>query len=340
VETAPFYRRLWSHKQQAHNFKLPATKVLGSVVKDVPEIPIELLYMGAEQTFKEIWYNEANGVGYLYFDFHNGAMGTEQCERLLQAYRLALQRPTNVIVLMGGGDFWSNGIHLNLIEAADNPADESWRNINAIDDVVHAILTTETHLTVAAVYGGAGAGGAMMALAADYVWARAGCIMNPHYKSMGLYGSEYWTYSLPKRVGPGRALELTEVPLPIGMKKAKAIGMIDETLPDDMDAYQRQLRCKAEDLAAGKAFQHLLHEKLDRRWRDEQQKPLAAYRAAELARMRLNFSGKFYGGDVGYHEARYDFVNKIRPKATASYLAKHARLDFARFHELRQPLTY
>ena len=36
---------------------------------------------------------------------------------------------------MGGPDFWSNGIHLNVIEAAGGPADESWRNINAIDDV-------------------------------------------------------------------------------------------------------------------------------------------------------------------------------------------------------------
>ena len=50
----------------------------------------------------------------------------------------ALAQPTSVLVLLGGSDFWSNGIHLNVIEAADSPADESWRNIQAIDDLAQA----------------------------------------------------------------------------------------------------------------------------------------------------------------------------------------------------------
>ena len=106
-------------------------------------------------------------------------------------------------MLSGGRDFLSNGIHLNLIEAAADPAAESWRNINAMNDLVLAILTTTDRLTIAALYGSAGAGGVMLALAADRVFARDGIVLNPHYKGMGgLYGSEYWTYSLPKRVGP------------------------------------------------------------------------------------------------------------------------------------------
>ena len=36
---------------------------------------------------------------------------------------------------------------------------ESWRNINAIDDVVLEILNTKSHLVVAGVCGNAGAGG-------------------------------------------------------------------------------------------------------------------------------------------------------------------------------------
>ena len=42
------------------------------------------------------------GVGYLHFDFYNGAMSTDQCRRLLDAYRYARERDTRVIVLMGG----------------------------------------------------------------------------------------------------------------------------------------------------------------------------------------------------------------------------------------------
>jgi putative two-component system hydrogenase maturation factor HypX/HoxX len=339
IDKTPFYKSLITHNKQI-DFKLTAAAILGNALADVAESPIDPLYMGDDKTFKEIWYEEKNQIGYLHFNFHNGAMSTEQCQRLLESYRLAVQRPTKVLVLMGGTDFWSNGVHLNVIEASDNPANESWRNINAIDDVVREIITTGNKLTISAVWGGAGAGGAMALLAADKVWVREGAIFNPHYKTMGLYGSEYWTYLLPKRVGPVKALELTETPLPLGMKKAKAIGYIDEILPDTYEEYQAQLRKKAEALAVSAEYDRMLAEKRDLRQRDEKARPLAAYRAAELQHMKMNFAGKFYGGEVNYPEARYNFVHKIRPKETAAYLAKHMRLDMARFNELRQPLAY
>jgi len=240
---------------------------------------------------------------------------------------------------MGGGDFWSNGIHLNIIEAAESSADESWRNINAINDFVLAILTTETKLTVSAVWGGCGAGGAMAILAADKVWARNGVIFNPHYKAMGLYGSEYWTYSLPKRVGPVKALELTQATSPIGTKKAKAIGYIDQILPDDHTKYLEQVQQNAEAIAVHPQYQQMLEEKCNARQRDERVKPLAAYRAAELKKMKLNFSGKCNAGEVNYHEARYNFVHKIKPKETAPCLAKHMPHDVAKLSELRQALA-
>ena len=128
-------------------------------------------------------------------------MSTEQCYRLRNALLFARRRPTKVIVLLGGRDFFSNGVHLNVIEAADDPALESWRNINAIDDLIYEILNTMSHLVIVGLRGNAGAGGAMLPLAADCVYAREGIILNPHYKTMGgLYGSEYWTYTLPRRV--------------------------------------------------------------------------------------------------------------------------------------------
>ena len=97
------------------------------------------------ETFREIAYEEHGGVGYLHFDFYNGAMSTDQCRRLLEAYRYARARDTRVIVLMGGEDFFSNGIHLNVIEAADDPGAESWWNLHAIDDVVREVLETDRH---------------------------------------------------------------------------------------------------------------------------------------------------------------------------------------------------
>ena len=42
----------------------------------------------------------------------------------------------------------------------------------------------------------------ILAFAADRVWSHAAVVLNPHYKNMGnLFGSEFWTYLLPPRVG-------------------------------------------------------------------------------------------------------------------------------------------
>ena len=141
-------------------------------------------------------------MGYLRFDFYNGAMSTEHCRRLRDAYAYARTRETKVIVLLGGDDCFSNGIHLGVIEAADDPAAESWRNLVAIDDLVRDIVETDSHLVISALAGDAAAGGVPLAIAADYVLARERIVLNPYYGHMGgLYGSEYWTYLLPRRVG-------------------------------------------------------------------------------------------------------------------------------------------
>lgn len=104
---------------------------------------------------------------------------------------------------------------------------ESWANINAMDDLVDEILHT-SQIVVSALAGNAGAGGVALALAADEVWARKGVVLNQHYKGMELFGSEYWTYLFPKRVGEREALQLTETCLPISARRAKAVGLIDE----------------------------------------------------------------------------------------------------------------
>ena len=68
---------------------------------------------------------------------------------------------------MGGSTYFCNGINLNTIEAAQNPAEESWLNINAIDDVILEFSKLKSKCIVANLARNAGAGGVMMALAAD-----------------------------------------------------------------------------------------------------------------------------------------------------------------------------
>jgi len=302
----PMCKNAWT----TAGIKLPATQVLGPLVRDLPEAPLAIDAPTDHRTFREIVYREEGEVGFLSFDFYNGAMSTSQCRRLRDAFLHARSRPTKVIVLLGGSDFWSNGIHLNVIEASAKPAEESWWNINAIDDFVYEIINCFSHLVIAGLRGNAGAGGAILALAADRLYAKSGVVLNPHYRSMGgLFGSEYWTYLLPRRVGQAKALELTQSCKPIGAKAACEIGFLDDAFGSDVEAFETELRRRAQLLARNPKFSAMLRKKHETRLRDEQLKPLAIYRSEELERMGVNF----FGPDPAYHEARRRFVFKGNP---------------------------
>ncbi|MCW8917381.1 MAG: hydrogenase maturation protein [Gammaproteobacteria bacterium] len=313
IDGAIWIGRLRERRDERQGLKLPAATVLGEAAARLPEAPPGCGY-------REIHYQEESGVGYLHFDFHNGAMGSEQCHRLLAAYEEALARDTRVLVLMGGEEFWSNGLHLHLIEAAANPGDASWENINAMDDLCRAIILTTDRLVVAALRGNAGAGGVFLALAADHVWAAPGVVFNPHYKNMGnLYGSEYWSYLLPRRLGSAGADALMQHRLPLGAAEAKGCGLIDDTFGADRDGFERELKQRAVALAQAADHTAQLAAKRAQRADDEAQKPLDDYRREELEQMRLNF----YGFDPSYHIARYNFVRRIPHSRTPLHLARH-----------------
>ncbi|MEV7617413.1 enoyl-CoA hydratase-related protein [Streptomyces sp. NPDC089799] len=298
--------------------RLPATLALGERLPDLPEVPAPPGPAGRPGTWSDVGYHEEGPVGFLSFAFPGGAMSTDRCRRLLDAYRTACTRPTSVLVLGGGRDFFSNGIHLGVIEAAADPAAESWANINAMDDLVEAVLTTTDRLVVAALGGNAAAGGAMLALAADEVWCRAGTVLNPHYRLMGLYGSEYWTYTLPRRAGAAASERLMAQALPMGAAAAVRAGLADRTIGCSPDAFAGETARLAVRLAALPRTQARIGAKKERRERDEAERPLAAYRAAELARMRAVFDDPA----APYHALRRAFVHKEPLTATPPHLTQ------------------
>jgi putative two-component system hydrogenase maturation factor HypX/HoxX len=308
------------------SFKRPAVLALGALADSLPHTdddpsdndPTDAVGSSGG----EIRYRESGAVGYLHFNFYNGALSTAQCERLRASYARARRRPTRVIVLMGGADFWCNGMHLHCIEAADSPADASWININSIDDLARDILLTDTHLTIAALQGSAAAGGVFLALAADRVLARSGVVLNPHYRNMGnLYGSEYWSYLLPRRAGAAQAQAIMARRLPLGAAEARSLGLIDGHAGPERAAFRALVEAQAHDLAREPRFAQRLAEKCVRRALDEQARSLADYRGEELAHLRMNF----YGFDPSYHIARHRFVYRTPHAWTPLHLAQHRR---------------
>jgi putative two-component system protein, hydrogenase maturation factor HypX/HoxX len=311
------------------SIKLPATIAFADESADVPATPLPGWWREPQATWQDIAYEEHGDVGVLHFHFYNGAMATRDCERLAAAFSWARSRPTRVIVLAGGADFWSNGIHLNVIEgeslAGRSAADESWRNINALDDLARDVITTQEQLTVAALAGDAGAGGCFLARAADEVWANAGTMLNPHYRNMGnLYGSEYWSYLLPRRIGVDASRRLLDRREPLTASQAQAIGLVDACIPATGERFAAEVIARAQQLAWSGTWAERLARKRRERAADEAAKPLAAYREEELAHMRRNF----YGFDPSYHVARHRFVHKAPVAWTPRHLARHRELGW------------
>lgn len=306
-------------------FKQAAVALLAEEIRALPDwtpgSPAEDLACAAE-----LRYERHGAIGYLHFDFYNGALSTAQCERLRAAYQRARQQSTRAIVLMGGRDLWCNGMQLHSIEAASSPAEESWRNINAIDDLARDIIETDDQFTVAALQGNAAAGGVFLALAADAVYARSGITLNPHYRNMGnLFGSEYWTYLLPRRVAAADAEQMMRGRLPLGVAAASRIGLIDGHAGPAHADFLAYVHERAQSLVRPDEYAARLTAKRERRRGDEAAKPLATYRDAELERMRLNF----FGFDPSYHVARHRFVHRTPHAWTPLYLARHRSLHTA-----------
>lgn len=284
--------------------KLPATEILPeSLTANIPELyePNKIFRESEKSRFdggwRDMWATISNdGAAVLHFPFLNGAMSTSQCKRLTAFFEeVCAQDDVKTVTLASGISNWSNGINLNTVEASNDAAQESWKNINAINDFVKAVFSSNK-ITIAALQGNAGAGGAMAALACDFVWAHGRTVLNPHYKSMGLHGSEYWTYFLPKRVGHDNAMALTENCMPVSAATAQSLGMIDAILTEDRTAFMEEVHVHSNKLAQNTArLERIRSSKIEQRTQ-EWYGVLEAARAHELRIMRENFVSAEYRG--------------------------------------------
>jgi putative two-component system hydrogenase maturation factor HypX/HoxX len=293
--------------------KLPATTLLGKRLRGVPDSP---LLPGAEPegpSYRQVRYRRTGPVGWLAFDFYNGAMSTGHCRRLLAALRHATAQDTRVLVLRSGTDAFSNGIHLTAVDAAADPAAAAWENIKAINAVCREIITCAGQVVVAGYAGSAGAGGVMLGLGADVVAARQGTVLNPYY-DIGLYGSELHTFTLPRRVGPETAQRLIDEKLPVSAEQAASLGLVDEVGPRHPEAYAEWLTALAGRLAEARDARRRRSAKAKRL--AAERVPLDVYEARELAEM----STDMFGDRSGFAAARRAFVTKARPATTPERL--------------------
>ena len=316
IDGAVWIRQMTEIRDGVRQIKLPATYVLKERLKGIKERRIPLYVDPNRATFKEITFWQKGRVGYLAFDFYNGAMSSEQCIRLKYAIE-TLREEVDILVLLGGEQFFSNGIHLCILEDSKKQGEDGWSNINAMNNLVKTILFSDDILTVTVFRANAGAGGVFLGLAADFVLARKGVVLNPHYKTLGLSGSELHTYTLPLRVGEEMAAKLLDDALPISATKAERLGMVDSVY-EDFAHVERFVEMLVED---DDRYYEILDSKRERLERDEAL--IQELLEKELERMYL----QFWDPKSSFHALRHDFVYKLCPLATPLRLAKHRRED-------------
>ncbi|WP_243400795.1 MULTISPECIES: enoyl-CoA hydratase-related protein [Isoptericola] len=262
----------------------------------------------------ETHYERDGDVGLLTIRSYNGAMHTEQCRRLTAAVTEALAEDTSVLVLRGTESLFSNGIHLGVIDAAEDPAVEAWANIQAIDDLCEAVAGAD-QLTVAAFTASAGAGGVMAGLCADVVLSRDGVVLNPFY-DMGIYGSELHTWTVAARVGPEVADMLLTGRLPLSAHRAADLGLIDAVGPRDTGEFDAWLAKRVAELAGPAELAAASAAAQDR----APDRPLSYHRTIELAEMARDI----FDDRHGFAARRGDFLRKAAAPETPE------RLRFAR----------
>ncbi|CAH7667057.1 hypothetical protein PPACK8108_LOCUS1432 [Phakopsora pachyrhizi] len=334
--------------------KLPAMLALRSIPEikdriDLDTIPVWSLsvFDRVPGTYQEVWieYEVLAGVlktAFVYSDFYNGAASTFQCQKLLAAIEEACHEKNQIcgLVLMGGG-YFNNGIHLGV--CSTNIAPESWANINAINDCVKAVLQQKKIVTFAAIRGNVAAGGFALATCCDFVLSVENAVINPHYRAVGLYGSEYHSLTWYARAGEENTRSFMRGMLPMSAADAFELGLVDQVIPqsDDpisdiklavnatllapTDSQPRGAPWTRKNLYNGNAPEH--RRVLDavplrkQSWMQKLPQDLSSYAKQELDFMKLTFT------DPRYHTCVAKFAGKAAAEKTPYRFALHRRYE-------------
>ncbi|MFE9322231.1 enoyl-CoA hydratase-related protein [Nocardia sp. NPDC052278] len=292
--------------------KAPAVSVLdraGVPARSFSPIAGQAPASATSEVFEDIAYRSIDEqVGELTFRTYNGAMSTDLCRRLARAIRAVSLRDSRVLVVRGEtGKTFSNGLHLGAIECADDPADAAWQNIVALNEVCKELLLCPK-LTLVAITGSCGAGGAVMTQAGDVVVAIGRAVLDVHYATMGLRGSELQSLTLPRRVGAATAHRLLTECEPVDTTQALDIGLVDHVGPDiEFDLWLNEL---AHEYALPELWEKTIRRKHAHLARDLGHRPLEVYECRELAEMAANL----FDDSLGFAAKRRAFMQKAAPR--------------------------
>jgi enoyl-CoA hydratase len=138
-----------------------------------------------------------------------------------------------VLVLAGAGESFCAGGDLALIEANTQRTVEARRQVmRAYYERYLSLLRLEIP-TIAAVHGHAVGGGLALALACDLRYAAEDARLSLNFGRLGLHPGMASTLTLPRTIGPARALELFYTGRVVSGREAEALGLVNRAVPRD-----------------------------------------------------------------------------------------------------------
>jgi 2-(1,2-epoxy-1,2-dihydrophenyl)acetyl-CoA isomerase len=202
--------------------------------------------------YTTITLDVSNGVARLTLDRPQARNGIErELARDLAAAALALHEDTSVraVLIRGSGPVFCAGGDLKIFAAQGD-------GLGAyIKEVTVDLHTAVIHLTqldapvIAAVHGSAAGAGLGLVAGADLVLAAESARFVMAYTMVGLVPDGGSTWFLPRKVGLGRALDMSLLNRPLSAAEAMAAGLVTRVVADDR--LEEEAEAMAVAIAAG-----------------------------------------------------------------------------------------
>jgi 2-(1,2-epoxy-1,2-dihydrophenyl)acetyl-CoA isomerase len=196
----------------------------------------------------------AHGVGTLTFDRPAALNALDSATKaaLLEGLRaLGADPAVRCVVLTGTGRAFCVGQDLreHVQGLTSTAPEEVWRTVPEQYNPIALALHTLEKPVIAAVNGVAAGAGASLAFLADVRLVAASATFTLAFAGIGLSCDTGASWTLPRLVGPTRALELMYSGRSVTATEALANGIATEVVPDD--DFAAHVRARAAQLAAG-----------------------------------------------------------------------------------------
>jgi len=154
-----------------------------------------------------------------------------------------------VIVTGAGRGFCSGGDVSYMAELQQKDDVDSFRSLLDAGAKIVSKIRTMPQIVIAAVNGVAAGAGCNLALACDYRLASESATFSQAFVKIGLHPDWGGSWSLPRLIGPSRALEILATGRAVSASEALALGMVDRVVP--VDRLAEEARALAESIASG-----------------------------------------------------------------------------------------